>query len=254
MQQDGFRSGWPELSERLYFAQEQGFWFVEYFGDGDEFWREFLQLLCAPEIAQNLRWLSLRGLDEGANGTRNWDFTPLLETNAPFPQLQSLQIARTSPEAHNHSTVGASYEESGQLASLLDRMPTLIELRSPSAPSAAFSERPPHPLRVLCVDCGYDHQNFLLNLARSACFPELSRIEFCDLDPLPEEDENCCVPFAHYEQLFQSRNLIALKSFFLRNAHLTDTELVSLAALRPEVDFAYQKRTVRISRERRRGL
>lgn len=241
MHHDGFRTGWPELTERLFFTQVEGFWFVDYFGDSWEFFPDLLTLLATPELAETLRWLSLRGLDTGANGTREWDFTPLLETKAQFPCLQSLQIARTPPENHNHFIVGRGYEESGQLGALLDRMPALIELWTPSAPNATFCERVAHPLQRLYMDCGYDHQNFIENLARSDCFPLLKHFEFSDSAQFYLEDwQESCVPFAHYEQLLRSESLPSLVRFFLRHSHLSEAQLAVLKGLRPGLGFTYQ--------------
>jgi hypothetical protein len=242
MHHEGFREGWPELTERLFFTQAHGFWFVEYFGDGDEFFAELLKILIHPDIAGTLRWLSLRGLDEGANGTKSWDFTPFIEKEVQFPCLQSLQITRTPPENHNHNIVGVTYEEEGQLGSLLDRMPALIELSTPSAPDATFCERPSHPLRLLDMDCGYDHQNFIENLAQSTCFSALEIFDFSDYCQFYMADwKDSTVPFDHYKQLFQSPTLPALHTFFLRNSHLTEVETSMLQILAPKINFAQQK-------------
>lgn len=241
MHHDGFRTGWPELTQRLFFTQVEGFWFVDYFGEEEVYLVELLQLLTTPELAETLHWLSLRGLDEGVNGTREWDFTPLLETKAQFPCLQSLQIARTPPENHNHSIVGRGYEESGQLGALLDRMPALIELWTPSAPDATFCERVGHPLRLLYMDCGYDHQGFIENLARSDCFPQLKHFEFSDYAQFYLEDwQESCVPFEHYEQLLRSDTLPAFSRFFLRSAHLSEAQITQLKTQRSGLHFTHQ--------------
>jgi hypothetical protein len=242
MHHEGFHEGWPELTERLFFTQAHGFWFVEYFGNRNEFFGELLKVLIHPDIAGTLRWLSLRGLDEGANGTKPWDFTPFLETEVYFPCLQSLQITRTPPENHNHNIVGVSYEEEGQLGSLLDRMPALIELFTPSAPDVTFCKRPSHPLRLLYMDCGYNHQNFIENLAQSTCFPELKIFDFSDYCQFYMTDwkENT-VPFDQYKKLFQSQTLPALHTFFLRNSHMTEVEVSMLQVLAPKINFAQQK-------------
>lgn len=241
MHHDGFSTGWPELAQRLFFTQQAGFWFVDYFGDSEEFFPELLTLLAAPELAETLRWLSLRSPDEGANGTREWDFTPLLETKTQFPCLQSLQIARTPPENHNHFIVGRGYEESGQLGALLDRMPALIELWSPSAPDATFCERASHPLRLLHLDCGYDHQDFIAQLAQSRCFSQLLHVEFSDYAQFYMPNwEASCVPFEHYEQLLSSNTLPALSRFFLRSAGLSEAQVAHLKTQRPGLRFTYQ--------------
>lgn len=238
MHDAGFSTGWPELTERLFFVQEQGFWFVDYFGEEEGYLVELFQLLSRPELAEKIRWLSLRGPDTGANGTREWDFTPLLETQAQFPSLQSLQIARTPPENHNHFIVGSGYEEAGQLGKLLDCMPALIELWTPSAPSAAFCERFGHPLQLLHMDCGYDHQNFIANLAQSQCFPHLRVLGFRDYSEfyLPDWKEQC-VPYEHYERLFEAQGLPEWGMLTLHTAHLNEAEVAHLRALRPGLRF-----------------
>lgn len=120
-------------------------------------------------------------------------------------------------------------------------MPVLIELWSPSAPNFLFFERASHPLRILFVDCGYDHQNFIENLSKSKCFPELKTLDFSDYCQYYTEDwKSSCVPFEHYEQLFLAKNLSALLTFFLRNSHLSEEKVTILKSLRPQLHFARQ--------------
>lgn len=241
MHKDGFSTGWPELTERLFFTQVEGFWFVDYFGEEEAYLTELFQLLSRPDLAEMLRWLSLRSPDVGVNGTREWDFTPLLETKAQFPCLQSLQIARTPPENHNHAIIGQGYEENGQLGALLNRMPALIELWTPSAPDATFCERVGHPLQLLHLDCGYDHQDFIANLAQSHCFPQLKHFEFNDYVPFYMPDwQASCVPYSHYKQLLLSETLPAFSTFFLRSSNLNESQREALKNLRTGLHFTYQ--------------
>ncbi len=76
-----------DAPQRLYFAEMNGLFHVEYYGTSrDEPYETFLKGICSPDIATNLFSLALRGPDEGANGVRNWDITGIVESDAHFPR------------------------------------------------------------------------------------------------------------------------------------------------------------------------
>jgi hypothetical protein len=222
--------------DRLYFAEVQGLLHVEFYG---QVWDEpgepfalLLDLLCDVEVAASLRALSFRGPDEGANGTRNWDFTRLLATDTTFPNLTSLYVEPTQPEHHNHSIIAEVYEEEGMIGRLLDRMPALQSLTVPSAPDASFFTRGVRPLNRLRVESGYDHQDFIRNLSRSTCFPELVVLDFGDysqryMDDYPER----CTPFGDYVELLRSPAGRSIRLLILRNTAFTPDQFTSLCAL-----------------------
>jgi hypothetical protein len=189
--------------DRVLFAEVGGLLHVEYYGDWcEEPLEATLEMLARPEVAERLAVLHFDGPDEGANGSRAWDFNPLLATDALFPRLTTFRVAWQRPGDHNYPVIG--YDEEGTVARLLDRLPNLKDLTVPSAPDAAFFDRPAHPLAYLRVATGYDHQNFILNLSQSRCFPNLFRFDFADYDQVYHDYPEACVPFDHYRALFQS--------------------------------------------------
>jgi hypothetical protein len=49
-------------------------------------------VLSLPEVASRVASLTFDGPDEGANGTRDWDFSWLLAQEVTFPELEQLII------------------------------------------------------------------------------------------------------------------------------------------------------------------
>lgn len=228
-----------EATPRVYYAEVQGQLHVEFFGSPfEDAYESLLQTLCAPEVAGCLRSLTLRGPDEGSNGTRNWDLTGIIESEALFPRLNSVFIEPTAPEHHNQSIVGSEYDEEGQIGTLLTKAPVLQSLTVPSAPDASFFQAGPRPLRFLQVDTGYAHQDFLLNLSHSDCFPDLGTLDFSDFNQRYLKDySDECTPFEHYEQLFRSRAFQSVRRFNLRNIVLSSEQLAHLRSLRKDLQF-----------------
>lgn len=232
--------GWvDEHTEKLYFVQSQGLYHVEFFGSPNGgAYDEFLRVICDREVATQLRSLALRGLDEGANGTRNWNLMKILETPAEFPVLNSIFIEPTSPEHHNQSIIGSGYEEEGQIGCLLAKSPVLQSLTVPSAPDASFFQSGTRPLFFLRVESGYDHQGFISNLSRCSCFPKLKMLDFSDFSQRYMENyREACTPFADYECLFQSAAFTSVRRFNLRNAVMSSEQLAQLRQLRQDLQF-----------------
>ena len=224
---------------KLYFAEIQGLLHVEYYGPH---WNEpgepfdcLIDLLCDAGAAAGIRSLTFRGPDEGANGTRNWDFTGLLASDVIFPNLTTFCVEPTQPEHHNQTILAEVYEEEGMIGRLLDRMPALESLTVPSAPDCSFFTRPRHPLRRLRVDTGYDHQDFIRNLSASSCFPHLELLDFGDYNQRYMEDYmDRCTRFEDYRELARSRGFESVRLFILRNASLSAEQWseLGLAAVR----------------------
>lgn len=222
---------------RLFFAEAGGLLHVEYFGDwGDDAFTEVLNAVAHPEVAERLAVLHFDGPDEGANGTRTWDFSQLLAMDVVFPRMTSFRVAWQRPGEHNYPILGNGYEEGGMIARLLDRMPHLGELTVPSAPDASFFDRPAHPLAYLTVATGYDHQNFILNLSKSTCFPKLLRLDFSDYTQTYHAYPESCVPFDQYIALFQSP-VMASTHCGLWYAPLTPEQLKQLQVLKPNLSW-----------------
>jgi hypothetical protein len=224
---------------KIYFTAVHGGLAIEFFGSPlDESYAAFLQALCTDEVAHSVRSLMLRGPDEGANGTRNWDLTGIFQSDAVFPSLENLFIEPTAPEHHNQSIIGREYDEEGQIGLLLTRTPSLKSLTVPSAPDASFFQAGYRPLRFLQVDTGFAHQDFLRHLSQSDCFPDLITLDFGDYNQRYLEDyREDCTPFEQYEELFPSDAFQSVKRFNLRNSILSAEQLTHLRQLRKDLQF-----------------
>lgn len=219
-----------ESCEKLLFCPIDGLLHVEFYGTPfDESFEKFLEALCEPGLAAQVRSLVFSGPDEGTNGTRNWDFTRLLESEVTFPNLLTLVVKPTLPDDHNETIIARDYEEEGQIARLLAKAPALKSLTVPSAPDESFFKFEAHPLTYLRVESGYDTQNFILNLSQSHCFPKLRKLDFGDYNPrYAEETAKGCTSFEHFEQLFRSEAFSSIEVFFLRNSILPPEKLGEL--------------------------
>lgn len=208
---------------------------VDFYGDCfDESYDDLLNTLTIPGVAPYIRSLILRGPDEGANGTHNWDIEPLLATDAMFPQLETFSVQLTQPADHNRSIIGSIYEEDGILARLLAKSPRIQELTVPSAPNAAFFDVGQRPIRFLSVDAGYDTQDFISNLAKSSCFPTLQCLEWGEYHETYIDDylANCTLK-EDYQGLFRSNAFGPVTRFVWRNPVLTDEDIKELKAIKP---------------------
>lgn len=221
---------------RLWIGRTGGGLFIDFFGAPfDATFRDLLRALSAPETAENLAGVSLRGPDAGTNGTCAWDLEPWADVVASLPRLRSLAIEQGQSGQHHTHIVASSYEENGVLGRLLDKAPRLARLESPSAPSSNFFAVGRRPLHFLSVCAGYDHQDFIERLARSTCFPELGSVEYGEADgtgvtPVPR------APFEAYAALLRSSTVRPAR-LVLRNPSLSKEELASLAAMRPEMQL-----------------
>ena len=204
---------------------------------------DLLNLLCEPEIANRVQFLRFGSPDRGFNGTRDWNFSIILESTVVFPQLEHLEIDIYDGYGHNHPIISGgigadSYSEKGALAKWLDKAPNLHYLAAPSAPNSDFFKRSPTPLGQLHIHAGYDTQDFILNMSQATCFPNLWRLQYKDYDaPYIEDYTKDCTPLAHFKQLFQSPAFDSIRSFIWHNPIFSDDELRELKALRPNVGF-----------------
>lgn len=236
-------SDWSvEGCEKLLFCDVADLWHIEFYGDpSGESFEDFLHLLCKTDVANQVKSLVFRGPDEGANGTRTWQFTELINRNVEFPHLTSLFIEPTAPEHHNGSIIGSEendYEEKGDIGRLLAKAPRLESLTIPSAPDASFFQVGQGPLKYLRVDTGFFTQNFILNLSHSSCFPNLYVLDFGDYNERDMKDyPEACTPFEHYMVLFQSQAFSTVRRFVLRNTICSKEQLYQLQNLRKQCQF-----------------
>ena len=219
---------------RLWLGEAADGLLVDFFGDpAHASFSELCAALHQPEIAGRLTTLILRGPDSGANGTCNWDLELLAAPQARYPRLTTLSIEQGRPGDHNFHIVGESYDENGVLGRLLQKMPALESLSAPSAPDRGFFRGDAHPLRRLSINAGYDHQDFLRNLAEATNFPQLVTLEYGEPTGVGFDD------FTHatarsYAAVVSS---LRLGSLVLRDPHLSDSELRRLKALRPQMQL-----------------
>ena len=204
----------------------------------DESYEDFLDTIARSDVAPLLRSIVIRGPDEGANGTRNWDIEPLLATGVTFTNLEKFSIQLNQPGDHNRIIIGSIDEEDGVLARLIEKTPRIQELTVPSAPSAAFFNIGKRPIRFLSVDSGYDTQDFIANLAKSSCFPDLQRLEWGEYQETYLEDYlDNCTQAADYQKLFKSNAFASVGFFLWRNPVCTSEDIRSLKALKPNLQF-----------------
>lgn len=229
-------SAWTdEDAARVYFAPaNNGLFHVEFYGTPfDEAFQDCVTTLSQPEVAVSIRSLAFRGPDKGANGTRNWDFTGLVDTGMDFSSLVSFFVEPTAPEHHNHTIIAQDYEEDGMIARLVAKMPKLLSLTVPSAPDSAFFAGREHPLQLLHVDIGYDHQNFIVNLSKSVRFPDLRLLDFGDHTPQRADDPVMSTPTMDYTALVPSQAFRKVGRLNLRNANLPADQARELLRLKP---------------------
>jgi hypothetical protein len=233
-----------EGEEELTFFEQDGQFHVKYYGLAWELVTPVLDTICQPEVAVSLASLSFGGPDGGAKGTPLWDFSPIFLRDITFPVLRRLTIELNKPEDYNRSVMQWIWDEGGQLARWLDRAPNLEELTAPSAPAAAFFLRPPHPLRHLQIDAGWDTEDFIDNLSHSTCFPRLEELDWGDYHETYRDDwKQHVTPFYFYKKLFQSPPLPS--SVTLRKVIFDDAEE---ALLRKLFEERYPRGTLKIDR------
>ncbi|QDT89009.1 hypothetical protein [Gimesia algae] len=224
--------------QRLNVIQSEELFDLDFFGDSfGEGCLELMQALSQSGIAPYIRSLILRSPDEGANGTLSWDLEPMLEAEVSFSNLESVSIQQNKPGDHNCSIIGAEYEEDGVIAKLLEQAPRLAELTIPSAPSARFFEVGARPLQFLSVDAGFDTQDFILNLAKSTCFPQLSCFEWGEYHETDMEDySERCTAIESFRELFASKSFSPVSRFVWRNPVCDDEQIEELKQLKPGLE------------------
>ena len=227
--------------ERLTLSEHDGLISIDFYASPfKENFTTLLDILSEDAVASQLQRLSFHAPDEGANGTRPWDFESLLNKPILFPNLIQLSIEWYEPINHNRPVTATrtQYEEQGMLAKWVSKAPELLFLSAPSAPNKAFFERSRHPLERLNIQAGFDAQDFVLNFAHSNCFPELWRFEYQDYNEeyIQNYQENC-TPLTHFYELFQSSAFASIRVFVWHNPIFAMDDLSKLKALRPDLHF-----------------
>jgi hypothetical protein len=229
----------PERIQRFHAIEVGRDLHLEYYGDAHgEAYFQLLRAVSSEPIASTMASIRLSGPDIGANGTRNWDLTPLANAATAFPTLRHLYVEQSHPAHHNRTIIGSQYDEGGVLAEIMRKAPTMSELTVPSAPNSEFFRLSVPTLVYLNVDAGYDTQEFILNAARSSVFPNLRCLkwgEYCET--YMDDWRSHCTPFDHYEALFRSDAFRSVKSFVFKNPACAPAELTQLKSIRPDLQF-----------------
>lgn len=226
---------------RLWVGESDSGCQVDFFGNpADSVFRDVCEAISQAQVAERLTALILRGPDRGANGTCNWDLEPLASPHVRYPRLTTFNIEQGRPGDHNFHIVGESYDENGVLGRLLRKMPALQQLVAPSAPDREFFRGGRHPLRRLSINAGYDHQDFLRNLAETTNLPELTTLEYGEPTGVGFDDFKHAT--ARNYAAVVSSSALPLQALILRDPHLSDAELRQLKALRPRL----QLRVIRV--------
>lgn len=231
-----------EYQDTLMFCEIAGLIKIDFYGDlfdESEALNRLLQTIIQSDVSPFIKSIRFSAPDEGANGTRTWDFSIIVNSKASFPNLTNFYVEGTQPEHHNRSVIsGDFYEEDGMIAGLIRKMPSLLSLSVPSAPNQDFFRIASHPLRYLAVQAGYDTQDFILHLSKSLCFPDLRHLDFTDYQETYADDyEANCTPFSHYKELFLSPAFDRMRMVVIRNPLCSPAEIAELKSARKDVQL-----------------
>ena len=231
-----------EYQDTLMFCEMAGLIKIDFYGDPSgesEAFNRLLQTIIDSDVSSFIKSIRFSAPDEGANGTRAWDFRIIVNSESAFPNLTSFYVEGTQPEHHNRSVIsGDFYEEAGMMAKLIRKMPNLLSLSVPSAPNQDFFQMAPHPLRYLAVQAAYDTQNFILNLSKSSCFPNLHYLNFTDFQETYLDNYAVnCTPVSHYKELFLSAAFNQVRMMVIRNSLCSPADIAELKALREGVQL-----------------
>ncbi len=237
-----------DYSSNIFFSQVGDFFEIIFWGDGYDddpdtkiteidystnfaFCR-FLEFISNPKIADKLISIKFSGPDEGANGTKSWNFNRLVNSNVVFPNMKSFVVQLTNLGDHNQSIIdGDCLDENGIIAKLISKMPNLESLVLPSAPDKSFFQIGKHPLKSLTIQAGYSNQNFIENLADSENFSQLSALDYTEMIDVYDIPAEEYTSFESYKKLFQSKGFSTVKHFKLRGSILKTEQLFELQKL-----------------------
>jgi hypothetical protein len=234
---------------RLILVETDGLIDVEYQGEY-ELWfddetstsilQDLCQLLAHPDVAGRLRSFTYRtDAALAANGTYDYNIDPLVDGAQPFPKLIRLSLDQGDGE-HGYKILnspqsGEDWHEAGVLARLLTKAPCLADLVTPVPPDSNFFQGSPHPLQSLDVDAGFDHVDFIRNLAACSRFPKLRQLIFTDLRQYYLDDwQTQTTSFDDYVLFFKSPIAVQLESIVLRAVNLSPEQVKQLLAIRSE--------------------
>ncbi|KXX69364.1 hypothetical protein [Flammeovirga sp. SJP92] len=186
--------------------------------------------------------LIFTGPDAGANGTRNWNFNRIIKSDIKFVNLKAFKVALTDVGDHNQSVIGEYDDEDGMIAKLVLKMPKLEELELPSAPNNDFFKIPHLQISSLSIQAGYNHQNFIENLAESENLKALRSLDYTETyDQFGDLEDEEFTSFNNFKKLFSS-SVFSYEHFHfkLRENRLTENQLEELQKIK-KVQFLHIK-------------
>jgi hypothetical protein len=193
--------------------------------------RDVGEFIASPEIAPAVRALYL-WTTVAANGTAHIYLDGYVSGDGQFSNLKQFGTNFCNEDGEciiGSSNRGHGYDEAGLIARFLARSPVAEELTLPSAPNQEFFSVGLRPLKKLHVKAGYATQDFILNLSRSDCFPQLETLIY-DERNLSEG----WTPFEHFAELLRSRALENVKKVEIGCSTLSAADIRRLRAIRKQ--------------------
>ena len=208
--------------DKIYFTEIQGLYSIHYNGKGSDWayheeleeeeiddlideneyeytaFGELLQLCI--DYSDKIGSLVFTGPDEGSNGLIEWDFSRLSTASVSFINLHQFRVQLSDMGDHNVNFIGDDELPMPEMVSqVLAKMPNLVTLELPSVPDETFFQLSYPKLRSVRLQAGYDHANFIKNLAQSELLGQISldfTDTFFDRDSAPlSEDEKRMIEF-----------------------------------------------------------
>lgn len=224
-----------DASLELRYSQKGDLYEIEFIADepASPLCSIFFEIINQEEFAEHIWGLRLQGADEGFNGTNNWDLAELVrKPKIIFKNLRQLLLP-LNDKNHNKIIVTGDddYEENGVIAKLLPKMPHLEFLQVPSAPNEDFFKNS-SSIKTLYVQTGYNHQNFIYNLAQTKNFENLEVLKFWDYtENYIKNYQQYATSVGDYITLFSSTHLPKLKKVCLYHTQLSPQDQEKLRSL-----------------------
>ena len=224
-----------DASLELRYSQKGDLYEIEFIADepASPLCSIFFEIINQEEFAEQIWSLRLQGADEGINGTNNWDLAALAQNpKVIFRNLKQILLPLNEKNHHRIIVTGDDdYEENGVLAKILSKMPHLEFLQSPSTPNEDFFKHSTS-IKTLHIQAGYNHQNFIYNLAQSKNFEHLETFKFWDYaESYMENYEQYATSVGDYIALFSSTHLPKLKKVYLYHTQLSPQDQEKLRSL-----------------------
>jgi uncharacterized protein (TIGR02996 family) len=192
--------------------------------DSPENIRDVCEFIASPEIAPAVRSLYL-WTTVAANGLAEIILDGYVSGGGPFTNLKQFSTNFGNEDGE------CIINEPEVIAKLLAKCPMIEELTLPSAPTQEFFSVGVRPIKKLHVKAGLATNNFIQNLSRSDCFPQLETFIY-------QEDDTSryhgITPVDHFIELLQSRALQKVSRVEISCTSLGEADLRRLQAIGKE--------------------